>query len=102
MNVFESIMQGMEEAVAYEKGEPTARAERMTVAPVPEVSAGEIKALRQSLHMTQSMFAEVLGVSHKTVEAWEKGTNTPAGTARRMLTLLQADHSIPEKYHILY
>lgn len=101
MNVFESIMQGLNEAVAYEKGENTARSTSITIAPPPEVSAAEVKELRQSLNMTQSTFAAVMGVSNKTVEAWEKGTNTPAGTARRMIGMLLADHSIPEKYNII-
>ena len=101
MNVFESIMQGLNEAVAYEKGKNTARSASVTIAPLPEVSAAEVKELRQSLNMTQRTFAALMGVSNKTVEAWEKGTNTPAGTARRMIGMLLADHSIPEKYNII-
>lgn len=101
MNVFESMMQGLTEAVSYEKGEQTARSASVTIAPPPEVSADEVKELRQSLHMTQRTFAALMGVSNKTVEAWEKGTNAPAGTARRMMELLLADHTIPEKYNII-
>jgi putative transcriptional regulator len=73
----------------------------VTIAPPPEVSADEVKELRQSLHMTQRTFAALMGVSNKTVEAWEKGTNAPAGTARRMMGMLIADHTIPEKYNII-
>lgn len=51
--------------------------------------------------MTQMIFAAVMGVSVKAVEAWEAGTNTPSGTARRMLFLLQSDPKILEKYHFL-
>jgi len=101
MNIYESIMQGLNEAIAYEKGENTARSNTITIAPLPDVSASEIKELRRSLNMTQSTFAAVMGVSNKTVEAWEKGTNTPAGTARRMMGMLIADHMIPEKYSII-
>lgn len=72
MNIYESIMQGLNEAIAYEKGEKAARSNTVTIAPLPEVSASEIKELRQSLNMTQSTFAAVMGVSNKTVEAWEK------------------------------
>lgn len=101
MNVYESIMNGLNEAVAYEKGEQTAHSATVTIAPIPLISAAEIKALRQTLNMTQSTFAAVMGVSIKTVEAWEKGTNTPAGTARRMMSMLSADNKLPEKYHII-
>ncbi|MGN1111135.1 MAG: helix-turn-helix domain-containing protein [Oscillospiraceae bacterium] len=51
--------------------------------------------------MTQSTFAALMGVSPKTVEAWEAGTNVPLDTARRMLELLQTDNSIPVKYKIV-
>lgn len=102
MNEYESIMQGLNEAIAYEKGDNTARSTCITIVPPPKVSADEIKKLRHNLNMTQSTFAAVMGVSNKTVQAWEKGTNTPAGTARRMIGMLLADNTIPEKYHIIY
>lgn len=60
-----------------------------------------IESLRHTLNMTQSTFAALMGVSQKTVEAWEAGTNVPLGTARRMLGLLQSDNSIPVKYKIV-
>ena len=34
MNVYESIMKGLNEAVEYEKGEKTARSVRMTILPL--------------------------------------------------------------------
>lgn len=51
--------------------------------------------------MTQKTFAAIMGVTNKAVEAWENGTNTPGGTARRMIGILLADSSIPEKYNII-
>ena len=101
MNVYESIMNGLSDAIAYENGEKTARSVKITIAPPPEVSADEVKELRKNLNMTQSTFAAVMGVSNKTVEAWEKGTNTPAGTARRRIGMLIADNTSPEKYNII-
>ena len=51
--------------------------------------------------MTQRLFAEALGVSIKTVEAWESGTNTPSGCARRMLELLERDNTLLERCSIV-
>jgi putative transcriptional regulator len=51
--------------------------------------------------MTQRLFAEALGVSVKTVEAWETGTNSPSGVANRMLGLLMQDNTLLEKYSIV-
>lgn len=101
MSVFESIMRGLNQAVEYENGNGKARVVQLTIAPVPDFSAEEIKALRQSLKMTQGTFAALMGVSSKTVEAWEAGINVPLGTARRMLGLLRLDGSIPTKYNLI-
>jgi putative transcriptional regulator len=37
------------------------------------------------------MFAGSLGVSPKTVEAWENGRNKPEGTSRRLLEIVRDD-----------
>ena len=40
--------------------------------------------------MTQRVFANYMGVSPKTVEAWESGINHPVGPACRLLSLLES------------
>ena len=101
-NLFESIKQGLTEAVEYERGNlPNVRTDRITVAPLPSFTASEIKAIRVQHNMTQKLFAEALGVSVKTIEAWESGTNKPLGAAKRMLELLMQDITLFEKYHIV-
>jgi len=35
------------------------------------------------------------------VESWETGRYTPDGAARRLITMLQADPALPQKYGIL-
>lgn len=101
MDVYDSIVHGLNEAIEYEKGNINARKVKCTVSPVPEFTAEEIKTIRNELSMTQIIFAAVLGVSVKTVEAWEAGTNVPIGTARRMIGMLQADPTIPTRYNIV-
>ncbi|MGN0655043.1 MAG: helix-turn-helix domain-containing protein [Oscillospiraceae bacterium] len=101
MNVFESIMTGLNEAVEYEKGNIKAKKTTLTIEPLPEISAEEIKALRNEIGLTQSMFAAVIGVSTKTVEAWEAGTNRPIGPARRMISLIRLNPNILENSHII-
>lgn len=70
----------------------------MTVLPLAEYTAAEIKQIRNEAKMTQILFANVLGVSKKTVEAWEAGRNKPDGPARRLLWMMQKDPSIFEQY----
>ena len=68
---------------------------------MPDISAEDIKAIRKRLGFTQAVFAAVIGVSTKTVEAWETGTNQPIGPARRMISLIQFDPEILQSYHIV-
>ena len=49
MNVYESIMSGLTEAVGYEKGVVKARKTKCTVNPAPLFNAQEIKNIRQSI-----------------------------------------------------
>lgn len=41
--------------------------------------------------MYQKSFAGYLGVSEKTVEAWEAGVNHPSGAASRILSMMEMD-----------
>lgn len=101
MNVFESIMTGLNEAVEYEKGNLPAKKTTLTVEPLPEMTADDIKNIRNNIGLTQAMFAAVIGVSTKTVEAWEAGTNRPIGPARRMLSLIQFNPDILKVCHVI-
>src|SRR5215510_7777330 len=47
-----------------------------------------IKALREHLHLTQEIFASILGVSFATVNRWENGKTTPTGDYARVLQTL--------------
>ena len=87
---FESIMKGLSESLDYAKGDSSkARKVRVTVAELPQYHDKEIKQIREDLNLTQKNFAFVLGVSQKTVEAWESGRNVPQGIAQRFLQILQ-------------
>lgn len=86
-SLFESLKASLHEAIDHAEGKVEARTRKITIKPVPTISAAEVKKLRKELAMTQLMFGQLLGVSKKTVEAWEAGTNTPNGSAMRLLQL---------------
>jgi len=101
-SAFESIKQGLVEAIEYERGNlPNVRVDRITVSPLRMYSSEDVKSIRNRNNMTQRLFAEALGVSAKTVEAWETGTNTPSGVARRMLELMANDSGLLERNSII-
>ena len=86
--LFDDLKQGLQEAIAYEKGQGTARIKTYTIAPVKEYSSAEIRDIRMKAGMTQSVFASYMGVSKKTVEAWESGRTHPTGPVFRLLDIL--------------
>ena len=50
------------------------------------------KEIRKKAGMTQTVFASYMGVSKKTVEAWESGRTHPTGPAFRLLDILEAEN----------
>jgi putative transcriptional regulator len=43
------------------------------------------------------VFADVVGVSKKTVEAWENGRNKPEGAARRLIGMMAKNKNIVQE-----
>ncbi len=101
MSVYESIMTGLNEAVEHAEGKRKLRQTTLTVQPLKTYQPQEIKAIRHSIGASQSLFAGIMGVSIKTVEAWEAGRNQPEGSSRRLLAMIQSDPATIEKYAIV-
>lgn len=60
--------------------------------PDPNVySAKRVRALRESLAVSQTIFAHLLGVSVILVKSWERGVREPSPLARRLLDTINAD-----------
>jgi len=101
-SLFDSIRQGLSEAIEYERGElQNVKVDKISIAPLHSHTPGEIKTIRIRHSMSQKVFAEALGVSVKTVEAWESGRNTPSGVANRMLGFLMQDENLFERYSVV-
>lgn len=90
---FSGIIAGLNEALAYEKG----KAKAETIARKRSLPDVDVAKVRNSLCMTQKSFASMLGVSCRTVEAWECGKSNPAPTAIKLMYLISNDHSLVQK-----
>ena len=86
---FDELMTGLNEAVEIERGTLKGKKTVYEIQPVKKYDSSQIKQIRVSVGMTQALFADYMGVSAKTVEAWEKGTNRPTGTACRLISMLE-------------
>ena len=62
MSAFDKIKSGVEEAIAYEKGELSAKATELSIAPVEKMRRTKLSALGDSMGFTQKSFAEYMGV----------------------------------------
>lgn len=93
IDFFEGIMEGLNEALAYEKGKAAAE----TFSRKRSLPAVDVTEIRTSLCMTQKAFAAILGVSCRTVEAWECGKSNPTPTAKKLMFLINNDHSLVQK-----
>lgn len=72
----------------------TARHHRVSIR-VYEMTPVEIAVFRRdTLGVSQKLFADMLNVSIQTVHAWEQGRRKPSGSALRLLCLAQRE---PEK-----
>lgn len=98
---FESIMRGLSEVKAHHEGKLKLKTTAIEIAPLPVYDAKAVKALRLALGLSQTVFAQVLGVAKKTIEAWEAGRNVPSGAACRFLEVLRNDHGFIQRERIV-
>ena len=97
--LYNSIMTGLNEAIEDAKSEKkTLKRHVVTIEPIKEYEAKEIKEIRNKVGLSQRLFAGFMGVSNKTVEAWEKGTNKPSGAASRILSMMEMDSNFIEHF----
>ena len=89
-SLFEDLKTGLQEAIDYEKGKGRAKVRKLQFEPVKKIDNEEIRKIRIDAGMTQVAFAQFMGISPKTVEAWERGRIHPTGPAYRLLGLLHS------------
>ena len=78
---FESIKQGLTEAIEFAQG-------KITEAIVHEFAPIDIKAVRVKVGMTQAEFAAAFGISLGTLRHWERGDRKPQGPALVLLNVV--------------
>ena len=91
--LFDDLQEGLTQAIDYAKGTGSARTITYRIDPVTEWNKDQIREIRMHAQMTQRVFADYLGVSVKTVEAWERGRTHPTGPAYRLISFL-ADNQV--------
>ena len=89
MSVFDMVMAGLEDSIAYSKGEKRSLVTTRLPAPPPPMDAKKVMQVRASLNMSQGLFAAALNVSAKTVQGWEQGLRKPSNASLRLLQIAE-------------
>ena len=82
--IFSSIKQGLEEAVAFSEGQ-------CPKAVVHEFSPVDVKNIRVNMGMSQNEFASAFGISVSTLRHWERGDRVPHGPALVLLNVVKKE-----------
>lgn len=80
----DNIRRGLEQAVAYARGEARQSAFRVHVP-----GRIDVRAIRAKLGMTQEEFAGQFGFSINTLRHWEQGKRRPEGPTRAYLLVIE-------------
>jgi len=98
-HLFDDLKEGFEEAIAHARGEKKLRA-RMVEVPKPPAhyKPKDIKRIRHNGNYSQSIFAKILNVSPKTIQAWESGIRSPTHAALRLLEIVDKGIYRPKLY----
>lgn len=80
-DAFDSIRQGLEEAVGYIQGKKSG-------VRIHYPSEPDVKTIRNKTGMDQNDFAVTLGITVKTLRCWEKGERKPRGTGLVLLNII--------------
>lgn len=83
-DMFNELLESVQQADNLIKGQ--SKTGQVTVFAEPDV-----KVIRTKTGLSQSRFADLLGVSKRTLENWEQGRRHPTGPARTLLKIVDAD-----------
>lgn len=88
-NLFAEIAEGFEALAEERGGKRTLRTHEGEAKPAPEVTAEEIAALRERLHLSRPVLARYLRTNPRTLENWEQGRAKPNAQAALLIRLVE-------------
>lgn len=83
-NAFDSIKQGLNEALVYAKTKDS----KTTGVKLYRPQAVDVSGLRERLSLTQEQFAARFGFSVATLRHWERGDRSPSGASLVLLNVI--------------
>lgn len=87
-NLFDELMHGLDDLADARTGKQTLRTHEVEINPAPDVTANEVLALRERLHLSRAVFARYLRTNPRTLENWEQGRAKPNAQAALLIRLV--------------
>lgn len=82
--LFEDLQQSLKEAAAIKRG-------ALLPGRVTELSAPDAKSIRAKIGLSQTEFAQLIGVKVATLRNWEQQRRQPTGAAAALLTIVEKE-----------
>jgi len=82
--LFESLKQGLKEAAAIRRKE-------LSPGRVTEIFPPDAKSVRAKVGLSQTEFAQLIGVKVATLRNWEQHRRQPTGPAAALLTIVEKE-----------
>ena len=81
-NIGLEILEGVKEIKEYKKGNLSLKSTRLSEPSPP-------RTIREKLQLSQVAFANLMGVSIRTLQDWEQGRRNPKGPAKSLLRIAE-------------
>lgn len=88
-DLFAELSEGMKALAQSREGKRTLRTHTVEIKPAPEVSPRELVRVRESLNLSQALFAVYLRTNVRTLENWEQGRAKPNAQAALLINLVK-------------
>ena len=88
-NLFEELSDGFQALSAERQGKITLKKHSVEKITAPELKNGELVKLRQSLNVSQAVFAQYLRINKRTLENWEQGRAKPNAQAAVLIKMVE-------------
>jgi putative transcriptional regulator len=90
--VGDSLVRGIRQALAYERGELEGRVEVYNVPP-----AVDVRKVREKIGLSQAEFANRFGFNRRSLQDWEQGRRMPDSAARAYLLVIASNPTAVRK-----
>jgi putative transcriptional regulator len=93
-DVFADLMEGFDALEQARQGKLTLRTTKVEYQSPPDMTAEQVRALREKLRVSQPVFARQLRTELRTIKNWEQGISKPNAQAAILLSLIDRDPEI--------